>query len=48
MVYKGDGRIGKGCDGVMSIPWVLGLVPSRTPVVVEEQKALGGNLPTCQ
>ena len=47
-MYKGDGRIGQGCDGVMSIPWVLGLVRSRTPVEVEEEIGLGGNLPTCQ
>ena len=46
-MYKGDGRTGQGCDGVMSIPWVLGLVRSGTPVEVEEEIGLGGNLPTC-
>ena len=46
-MYKGDGHIGQGCDGVMSIPWVLGLVQSEMPVEVEEEIGWGGNLPTC-
>jgi len=46
-VYKGDGSIGQGGDGVMSIPGVLGLVQSGTLVKVEEEIGLGGNLRTC-
>ena len=46
VVYEGDGRIGQGCDGVVSVPRVLELVRSRTPVEIEEKIRLGGNLPT--
>ena len=46
VVYEGDGRVSQGCDGVVSVPRVLELVRSRTPVEVEEVRRLGGNLPT--
>jgi len=45
VVYERDGRISQGCDGVVSVPRVLGLVQSGTPVEVEEEIRLGGNLP---
>jgi len=45
-VYEGDGRVSQSCDGVVSVPWVLGFVRGRTPVEVEEKIRLGGNLPT--
>jgi len=47
-VYERDGGIRKGCDGVVSVSWVLGLVRGGTPVEFEEEVGLGGNLPTCQ
>jgi len=46
-VYEGDGQVSQPCDGVVSVPWVLGLVWGRTPVKVEEEIGSGGNLPTC-
>ena len=45
-MYEGGGRISQGCAGVVSVPWVLGLVRSRVPVEVEEEIRLRGNLPT--
>ena len=47
VVYKRGGRVSQGCDGVVSVPWVLGLFRCRTPVKVEEKVRLGGDLPTC-
>jgi len=47
-VYKRGGRVSQGCDGVVSVPWVLGLVRCRAPVKVEEQVRLGGDLPMCR
>ena len=44
-MYERDSRVSQGCDGVVSVPWVLELVRSRTPVEVEEEIRLGGNLP---
>ena len=46
IMYEGDGRISQSCDGVVPVPWVLGLVRGRTPVEVEEEVRLGGNFPT--
>ena len=46
VVYEGDGRVSQGCDWVVSVPRVLELVRSRTPVEVEEDIRLGGNFPT--
>jgi len=43
VVYEGGGRVSQGCDGVVSVPRVLDLVRSRTPVEVEEEIRLGGN-----
>jgi len=48
VVYEGDGRISQSCDGIVSVPRVPGLVRGRTPVEVEEEIRLGGNLPTRQ
>ena len=45
VMYEGGSRVRQSCDSVVSIPWVLGLVRSRTPVEVEEEIWLGGNLP---
>ena len=45
-MYEGDGRVSQTCDGVVSVSWVLVLVRSRTPVEIEEDIRLGGNLPT--
>jgi len=45
-MYEENGRVGKGCDGVVSVSWVLGLVQSGTPVEVAEEIRLGGSLPT--
>ena len=45
-MYEGDSRISQGCDGVVPVPWVLGLVRGRTPGEVEEEIRLGGNFPT--
>jgi len=46
VVYEGDGHVSQSCDGVVLVPWVLGIVRGRTPVEVEEQIRLGGNFPT--
>jgi len=46
VVYEGDGRVSQDCDGVVSVPRVLGLVQSRTPFKVEEEIRLRGNFPT--
>ena len=46
IVYEGGCRVSQGCDGVVSIPGVLDLVRSRTPVEVKEEVRLGGNFPT--
>ena len=43
---EGCGRVSQGRDGVMSVPRVLELVRSRTPVEAEEEIKLGGNFPT--
>jgi len=48
VVYEGDGCVPQSCDGIVSVSWVLGLVRGRTPVEVEEEIGLGGNLPTRQ
>jgi len=45
-VYEGAGCVSQSRDGVVSLPRVLGLVRSRTPVEVEEEIRLGGNFPT--
>jgi len=45
-MYEGGGRIGQSCDRVVTVPRVLGLIRSSTPVEVEEEIRLGGNLPT--
>jgi len=45
VVYEGDSRVSQGCNGVVSVPRVLELVRSRTPVEVEEEIRLGGNFP---
>jgi len=45
-VYEGDGRVSQGCDGVVPVPWVLGLVWGRTPVEIEEEIGLGSNFAT--
>ena len=45
-MYEGDDRVSQSCDGVMSVPRVIVLVRSRTPVEVEEELRLAGNLPT--
>jgi len=47
-VYEGDGRIRQSCDGVVPVSQVLGLVWGGTPVEVEEEIGLGGNLPMRQ
>jgi len=47
IVYEGDGGIRESREGVVSVPRVPGLVRGRTPVEVEEEVRLGGNLPTC-
>jgi len=39
--------VSQSCDGVVSVPRVLGLVRIRTPVEVEEKIRLGGNFSTC-
>jgi len=44
-VDEGDGRVSQGCDGVVSVPWILGLVRSGAPVEVEDEVRLGGNFP---
>ena len=44
-MYEGDGRASQSCDGVVSVPWVVGLVRGKTPVEVEEEIRLGGNFP---
>ena len=46
-MHKGDSRISQSCDGVVSVPRVLGVVRSRTAVEVEEEIRLRCNLPTC-
>ena len=45
-MYEGAGCVSQSRDGVVSLPRVLGLVRSRTPVEVEEEIRLGGNFPT--
>jgi len=47
-VYEGDGCVGQGCDGVVSIPRIFQLVRGRTPVEVKEEVRLGGNFPPRQ
>jgi len=47
-VYELDGRVSQGCDGVVTVSWVLCLVRSRTPLEIEEEVGLGGNFPTRQ
>ena len=44
VMYERGGHTSPGCDGVVWVPRVLGLVRSRTPVEVEEEIRLGGNL----
>ena len=48
VVAERDGCICQSCDGVVSVSWVPGLVRGGTPVEVEEEIGLGGNLPTRQ
>jgi len=43
-VDERDSRVSQGSDGVMSLPRIPGLVHSRTPVEIEEEVRLGGNL----
>jgi len=45
LMYQGGGGVGQSCDGVVSVPWILGLVRSRTPVEVEEEIGLRSNFP---
>ena len=45
-MYEWDGCVSQSRDGVVPVPWVLGLVRSRTPVEVKEEIRLGGNFPT--
>jgi len=44
VVHTGGCRVSQSCDGIVSVPWVLGLVQSRTPVEIEEEICLGGDL----
>jgi len=44
-MYEGGGGVSQSCDGVVSVPWILGLVRSRTPVMVKEEIWLRGDLP---
>ena len=46
ILYERGGRVSQGCDGVVLVPRVLELVRRRTPVEVNEDIGLGGNLPT--
>jgi len=46
VVYEEGGRVSQCCDGVVSVPWVLGLVRGGTPVEVQKEVGLGGNFPT--
>jgi len=48
MVYEEDGRVSQSCDGVVSVSRVFRLVRSGTPVEVEKEIGLGGNLPARQ
>ena len=48
IVYEADGRICQSGDGVVSVSWFLGLVRGGTPVEVEEEIGLGGDLPMRQ
>ena len=45
-MYEGDGPVGQSCDGIEPVSGVLGLVRGRTPVEVEEEIGLGGNVAT--
>jgi len=36
-VYEREGHVSQSCDCVVSVSWVLGLVPSGRPVDVEEE-----------
>ena len=45
-MYKGGGGVSQSYDGVVSVPWILGLVWGTTPVEVEEEIRLRGNFPT--
>ena len=45
-MYERGSRVSQGSDGVVSVPRVLGFVRSRTPVEVEEDVGLGGDLHT--
>jgi len=48
VVNEGGGCVSQSCDGIVSVPWVFGLVRSGTPVEVEKEIGLGGNLPARQ
>jgi len=48
VVYVGDGHFHQSHDCLVSVYRVLGLVWGGTPVEVEEEIWLGGNLPTRQ
>jgi len=45
-MYEGDGHVSQSRDGIVPVPWVPDLVRGRTPVEVEEEIRLGGDLPT--
>ena len=46
VTYDGGGGVSQSWDGIVSLPWILDHVRSRTPVEVEEEIRLGGNFPT--
>jgi len=41
-----DGRLWQGGDGIVPVPQIPGLVCSATPIKIEEEIRLGGNLST--
>jgi len=45
VLYEGGRGVSQSCDGVVTVPWILGLVWSRTPVEAEDEIRLRGNLP---
>jgi len=47
VVYKGGGHVSQGRDGVVSVSLVPGFVWNGTPIEVEEEIRLGGNLSPC-
>ena len=45
IVDERGGCVSQSCDDIMPVPRILGLVGSGTPIEVEQEIRLAGNLP---